>query len=183
MLTTNTGRRLDLLPDCASCSALCCVAPSFEASEDFAHDKPSGARCANLNAQNRCGVYGQRELLGFRGCIAFDCYGAGQRATREHAGEPERQAARFLALRDLHEQLFLLTEAIQLCPPGHGELRARLSAQVDALDAVGAEMPDASSYEARVHGLLREVGAALGGVRPSPSALPARNRRCTTVPA
>jgi hypothetical protein len=180
--TEGSMRRLDLLPDCASCSALCCVAPSFEASEDFAHDKPSGTRCTNLNSQNRCGVYGQRELLGFRGCIAFDCYGAGQRATRERAGEPERQE-RFLALRDLHEQLFLLTEAIQLCPPGHTELRARLSAQVAELDATGAGMPDASAREARVHGLLREVGAALGGVRPPAGALPARNRRCTTVPA
>jgi hypothetical protein len=169
-----------LIPDCASCSALCCVAPSFEASEDFAHDKPCGTRCSNLNADNRCGVYGQRELLGFRGCIAFDCYGAGQRATREHAGEPERQE-RFLALRDLHEQLFLLTEAIQLCPPGHAELRARLSAQLDELDAAGARLPESS--EARVRGLLREVGAALGGVRPPAGALPARNRRCSTVPA
>ncbi|MCY1016082.1 hypothetical protein [Pyxidicoccus sp. MSG2] len=34
--------RPDLVPDCSACTALCCVATSFERSEDFAFDKPVG---------------------------------------------------------------------------------------------------------------------------------------------
>ena len=162
-------RRLDLLSDCASCAAVCCVAPTFEASEDFACAKPAGARCHHLTSGDRCDIHGEREARGFRGCVSFDCYGAGQRATRAFAGAAERERP-FFALRELHELLFLLTEAVKLCPTEHSKLRARLVAQADELDAAAGSVASGRALEqppfaARVHALLREVGAALGGAR------------------
>ena len=42
--------RADLRADCAQCFGLCCVAPAFVASADFAITKPAGRPCPNLAA-------------------------------------------------------------------------------------------------------------------------------------
>ncbi len=39
--------RHDLRADCGRCAGLCCVAPAFTASADFAIDKPAGQPCPN----------------------------------------------------------------------------------------------------------------------------------------
>ncbi len=149
-------RRLDLVADCGSCAGLCCVVLHFDASEDFAFDKPGGVPCLHL-VEHRCAIHEQRLERGFAGCAAYDCYGAGPRATRaKYANERERHAA-FLELREVHHLLWLLTEASELCPPSHAELAAELSSTIAALDA-GA----APSHE-QAHALLRRVGDALGG--------------------
>ncbi len=51
------GRRRDLRADCERCFGLCCVAPAFSASADFAIDKPAGQACPNLQAAFRCGIH------------------------------------------------------------------------------------------------------------------------------
>ena len=38
---------MELRADCTRCFALCCVAPAFAASADFAIDKPAGQPCPN----------------------------------------------------------------------------------------------------------------------------------------
>ncbi|HEY6597232.1 MAG TPA: pentapeptide repeat-containing protein, partial [Asanoa sp.] len=38
-------RRAELRADCTRCVGLCCVAPAFSASADFAIDKPAGRPC------------------------------------------------------------------------------------------------------------------------------------------
>jgi hypothetical protein len=42
--------RFDLRPDCSRCFGLCCVAPPFSASADFAVDKDAGDACPHLQA-------------------------------------------------------------------------------------------------------------------------------------
>jgi hypothetical protein len=154
---------------------MCCVAPSFSSGDDFAFDKPAGVRCPNLQADCGCAIYGEREVSGFAGCALYDCYGAGQRVTRAfpdlqgEAAEPARSRA-FLLLRELHELLWLLTEAAKVCPPGHAALRGELAQAIATLDASASE-PAALSDGARdmhqTHGraLLLRVGEALGGRR------------------
>ena len=72
-----------LAADCSRCVGLCCVAPAFAASVDFAVDKPAGDPCPNLEADNRCGIHARLRESGFPGCVVFDCFGAGQRVTQE----------------------------------------------------------------------------------------------------
>jgi hypothetical protein len=72
--------------DCASCAALCCVAPAFAKSSDFAIDKPAGQACRNLGGDFRCTIHERLEPAGFKGCTVFDCFGAGQRITQETFG-------------------------------------------------------------------------------------------------
>jgi len=164
-------RRLDLTADCLRCAALCCVALPFDASDDFAVDKPAGVACRYLRPDCRCGIHPELRTRGFPGCAQFDCYGAGPRVTREFEGaplnDPERDEA-FRILRGVYELLWLLTEAVKLCAGTHEELAARLAAEISALEAIPvrpirvlSEL-DLSTLTRAAHRLLRQVGSALG---------------------
>src|SRR5829696_9664565 len=115
--------RSRLRADCSRCAGLCCVAPAFARSADFAIDKPAGVACPNLQADFRCGIHAVLRDRGFPGCEVFDCFGAGQQLTqvtfagRSWRETPEVAAAQFAVLpvmRQLHEILWYLTEARSL---------------------------------------------------------------------
>ena len=57
---------LGLRADCARCFALCCVAPAFAISVDFAINKRAGKACPNLQADFRCGIHTRLRQQGFR---------------------------------------------------------------------------------------------------------------------
>ncbi|HEV7933712.1 MAG TPA: pentapeptide repeat-containing protein [Actinomadura sp.] len=129
--------RLSLRADCESCFALCCVAPAFSASTDFAIDKKAGQACPNLQSNFRCGIHTRLRQQGFRGCTVYDCFGAGQKVSQvTFGGHDWRRAPRtakqmfevFPIMRDLHELLWYLTEALTLQParPLHGQLSLAL---------------------------------------------------------
>ncbi len=126
-----------LRADCGNCFGLCCVALPFAASADFAIDKDAGQPCTNLRDDFRCGIHTQLRQRGFSGCTVFDCFGAGQKVSQvTFGGQDWRQApgtARqmfevFPVMRQLHELLWYLAEALTLPParPIHGELRRAL---------------------------------------------------------
>jgi hypothetical protein len=97
-------RRPDLISDCARCAALCCVAPSFDASDDFAIDKPAGIACGYVTRDCRCAIHDELAARGFAGCTLYDCYGAGPRVTRAFSDGDARNEA-FLLVRVVHELL------------------------------------------------------------------------------
>lgn len=118
---------LQLRADCSRCAALCCVAPAFAASSDFAIDKPAGVPCPNLRPDFRCGIHTDLRERGFRGCAVFDCFGAGQHVTQvTFTGANWRRTpevappmfAAFAVMRPLHEVLWYLTEALAVAPSG-----------------------------------------------------------------
>jgi len=163
-------RRPDLVPDCPGCAALCCVAPSFEASDAFAFDKAAGVACRHLMRDCRCSIHDALAERGFSGCAVYDCYGAGQRVTRAFADAPGAERQRnevFSSLRVVHELLFQLTEAAKLYPASHDELGAQLALQVAALDALAGGPRsallevDLSPHQSAARALLRRVGDAL----------------------
>jgi uncharacterized protein YjbI with pentapeptide repeats len=126
-----------LRPDCERCFGLCCVAPAFAASADFAIDKDAGQPCPHLRPDFRCGIHAHLRQRGFPGCAVYDCFGAGQKVAQvTFRGRDWRQGPRtaprmfgvFAVVRQLHELLWYLTEALTLpaARPLHGELRAAL---------------------------------------------------------
>ncbi len=139
----------ELRADCSRCAALCCVAPAFAASSDFAIDKPAGRPCPNLRADFGCGIHAHLRERGFRGCAVFDCFGAGQHVTqvtfagldrrRTPAIEPQMFAA-FAVMRPLHEVLWYLTEALAVAPSG---LADAVRATRDRILALADLPPDA----------------------------------------
>lgn len=129
--------RRNLRADCENCFGLCCVALYFSASEGFPIDKDAGQPCLNLQPDFRCCVHKSLRERGLKGCLAFDCFGAGQKVSQVSFGghdwrkipESAKQMFKvFLILRQLHELLWYLTEALTLQParPIHGALRSML---------------------------------------------------------
>ena len=150
-------RRLDLVADCGSCAAICCIALPFDASEDFAFDKPAEVACRHLR-DRLCAVHAERVERGLSGCTLYDCYGAGPRVTRAF-GDARQGHEAFLVAREIHELLFLLTEAAKLCPQLAGELADAIA----ALDAITTFDVDLRAHHDRARVLLRRVGKAIGG--------------------
>lgn len=112
--------RQSLRPDCSNCFALCCTAFGFSRSADFALDKPAGSVCPNLSADFSCTIHDRLRPRGFRGCTVFDCFGAGQKVSRdlfegiswlEDPGSKDAMFAAFTSVRQLHEMLWYLAEA------------------------------------------------------------------------
>jgi hypothetical protein len=159
--------RSALRADCSRCAGLCCVAPPFTASADFAFDKPAATPCRHLRTDYRCGIHDRLRTAGMPGCTVFDCFGAGQRITQETFGgrnwreTPSLAAAQFAVLpvvRQLHEMLWYLAEALTL--PGAGPLHA----DVRALQRRTEELAGGTAEELRsldVGGHRRVVGGLL----------------------
>jgi Pentapeptide repeats (8 copies) len=161
------GAGVRLRADCGRCAGLCCVALPFAASADFAFDKEAGRPCPNLRADFGCAVHSRLRSSGFAGCAAFDCFGAGQRVSQATFGGRDWRAdprvademfAVFPVVRQLHELLWYLTEALRLprARAVHGDLRRALS-RTEALSAGSAaellEL-DVAAYRGEVNELL-----------------------------
>jgi hypothetical protein len=56
---------------------------AFYSVQGFAFDKPAHSACRHLTLEDRCAIHVGLASRGFPGCVAFDCYGAGQRVTQE----------------------------------------------------------------------------------------------------
>ncbi len=141
MTTEDERARLGLRADCANCFALCCVALNFARSAEFALDKPAGQPCVNLREDHRCGIHANLRERGFSGCTVFDCFGAGQKVSqhtfravdwRQDADAARRMFAVFPVMRQLHELLWYLTEALGL--PAAKPLRTELRQAFDEID-------------------------------------------------
>jgi uncharacterized protein YjbI with pentapeptide repeats len=113
----------DLKIDCEKCFGFCCVALYFSASEGFPNDKDAGKPCMNLQNDFRCAVHKNLREKGLRGCTAYDCFGAGQKVAQvtyggQHWSQNPESAQQmfqvFLIMRQLHEMLWYLTEALML---------------------------------------------------------------------
>ncbi|RCG22008.1 pentapeptide repeat-containing protein [Streptomyces diacarni] len=147
-----------LRADCERCAGLCCVALPFARSADFAVDKPAGKRCGNLTDENRCAIHARLRVSGFTGCSVFDCYGAGQRVTaREETVSGPQLFAVFRVTRQLHELLWLLTEAARggRCPEAEASA-AELDALIDG-DVAALLAADVEAWRARVGPILERV--------------------------
>ncbi|MFF7735633.1 pentapeptide repeat-containing protein [Streptomyces sp. NPDC007984] len=172
--------RAELRGDCARCFGLCCVALPFAASADFAVDKAAGTPCRNLREDHRCGIHARLRQQGFTGCTVYDCFGAGQQVSQItfggqdwRTGPPERARRMFEVfpvVRQLHELLYYLTEALALpaARPVHAELRKAL-AKTEELTAGTPEQLaglDVAAHRQEVNVLLlRTSELARAGVK------------------
>jgi hypothetical protein len=163
--------RLGLRADCERCFGLCCVAPPFSASADFAIDKPARQPCPNLRPDFRCGIHSVLADEGFGGCAVYDCFGAGQKVAQVTFGRRDWRRAPataalmfevFMIMRQLHELLWYLTgaAALEQARPLRDELRAAIN-ETDRLTRSGPEdlvKLDVAMHRGYVHALLRRTG-------------------------
>lgn len=153
----------NLRADCSACCGLCCVAPAFDVEQGFGANKPAHTPCTHLDLAGRCQIHQTREAHGFRACIAFDCFGAGQWVTQAlHDGRSWRESPelaldmfrQYSRYRVLHELLAMLEVAVVRQPDLHDDVQL-LRAEVLA----ACELPDASDEQQlrrRVLARLRE---------------------------
>ncbi|MFE2608076.1 pentapeptide repeat-containing protein [Streptomyces mirabilis] len=167
-VTAVDDQLLELRADCGRCFGLCCVALPFTRSADFAIDKDAGTPCQNLRTDSRCGIHTQLREKGFNGCTVYDCFGAGQQVSQvTFAGQDWRTGPRerarqmfdvFPVVRQLHELLWYLNEALTLAParPIHADLRRAL-AETERLTNRSAEelwALDVNAHRQQVNTLL-----------------------------
>jgi uncharacterized protein YjbI with pentapeptide repeats len=174
------SERRELHADCARCVGLCCVALEFAASADFAIDKPAGRACPNLQTDFRCAIHSNLRQNGFPGCAVYDCFGAGQRVSqvafsgldwRERRDLAPRMFTAFGIMRQLHELLWYLSEALALeCVRSlYPELRVARSEteRLADLDRVALIDVDVAAHRERVNAVLRQASElARADVRP-----------------
>lgn len=154
------ARTPGLLADCGSCVGLCCVALPFVRSTEFAIDKPAGTPCPNLTADFGCGIHSELRERGFSGCVAFDCFGAGQRVTREFADADRATLfAAFETARQVHEMLWHLDEAATRARDA--QLRGRAERLRDVLESADLLTIDVAAHRTMVAEVLTDVSAAL----------------------
>jgi uncharacterized protein YjbI with pentapeptide repeats len=110
----------ELNVDCERCFGLCCVALYFSASEGFPTNKEAGKPCINLQSDFTCTVHKDLIKKGLKGCIAYDCIGAGQKVAQvTYKGQDWRMYPEyakqmfdvFLVMKQLHEMLWYLNQA------------------------------------------------------------------------
>jgi len=179
-LALNGGRRA-LRADCGRCFGLCCVGPAFSASADFAIDKPAGHPCPHLQADFRCGIHNDLRPQGFRGCAAYDCFGAGQQVSQvTFEGRDWRQDPRtarqmfevFPVMRQLHELLWYLTAALALPPARavHDQLHLALKAtEAMTCRPAGALLElDTEGHRGQVNALLVRASELARAQAPGP---------------
>lgn len=123
-----------LRSDCINCFGLCCVALPYAKSADFALDKEAGTPCPNLQSDFRCGIHKNLRTEGFRGCVGYECFGAGQKVSqvtyrgndwRDQPALAKEMFDVFPIMQQLHEMLCYLQEALGLeeAQPINKELR------------------------------------------------------------
>ena len=162
----------ELSPDCARCVGLCCVALPFAVSADFPVDKPAGTPCVNLLDDFRCRIHDRLRPRGFRGCASYDCFGAGQQVSQhtyrgqDWRGDPataQQMFAVYPVVRQLHELLWLLTEAHRRVP--HDDVATTITATERLAAGTPAELLalDVAAHRGRVGALLDRVSRKVRG--------------------
>ena len=111
--------------NCSKCSGLCCTALFFSKADGFPKDKVSGQPCINLLNDYRCKIHPQLEKQKMKGCIGYDCFGAGQQVTQViYQGQTWRDMPNlateifdvFIMVFKLYQIRYYLTEAMLLIP-------------------------------------------------------------------
>lgn len=157
--------------DCKKCSGLCCTALYFSKTEGFPNDKPAGKPCTNLMSDYGCAVHNKLMQYNLKGCMAFDCLGAGQKVTSDIYGgvswknQPERAEEIFrvfLAVWQLHQMVWYLAEAAAIVPAE--ELADQITALIGEYQNMTALSPmeilqiDIEEYRTRVNKILKKAG-------------------------
>ncbi|MEI4473598.1 hypothetical protein [Frigidibacter sp. MR17.24] len=157
-----------LKTDCTKCASLCCLALAFDEGEDFAFDKNPGEPCRNL-AGHSCTIHDRLAQEGFRGCVAYDCLGAGNRVVQEvFAGQSWQTDPRlvrpmmeaFSGMREVHKRIDLL-RALEMLPiePRDEQTRRDFLARLEQHRWNGREL---NEFEA---GLALEIDIFFHGFR------------------
>lgn len=113
----------ELKIDCKKCFGLCCMALYFSKLDGFPQDKEAGKPCCNLALDFTCQIHKDLAKKGLKGCIAYDCLGAGQKlsqvtykgqAWKRQPAQMKEFAQTFLVMYQFHEMMWYLIQAMTI---------------------------------------------------------------------
>jgi len=163
-----------LLIDCKNCSGLCCVALYFAKCEGFPTDKPAGKPCKNLMSDFRCTIHAKLLQSKMKGCLAYDCFGAGQKVTQNiYKGKNWKTTPEivnqmfdvFLIVFQLHQMLWYLIEASTII--SSKELKLELDALILQNEKMTQLCPDEIQtldidiYRLNVNRILKKISTSI----------------------
>jgi uncharacterized protein YjbI with pentapeptide repeats len=113
-----------LKSDCYKCSGLCCTALFFSKMDGFPENKIAGMPCINLQKDFKCKIHTDLEKNKMKGCIGYDCFGAGQHVTQmifigqtwqELPAQAKEIFDVFVVVFQLYQIRYFLAEALNIC--------------------------------------------------------------------
>lgn len=156
--------------NCEKCSGLCCVALYCNKTDGFPTNKDAGIPCKHLDSDFRCDIHSNLASKNMRGCLAYDCFGAGQKVTQRYASGVDwkavsNQAAEifqvFIIVFQLHQMEWYLVEALSLTFNAH--LKSVIRELISQNEQMTAQQPyeilclDIENYRQKVNQTLKEV--------------------------
>lgn len=108
--------------NCEKCTGLCCVALYYIKTDGFPANKEIGVPCKHLMRDFRCAIHASLARKNLRGCLAYDCFGAGQKVTelyssyvtwKSNSEKAEEIFEVFQIVFQLHQMAWYLFEALR----------------------------------------------------------------------
>lgn len=159
-----------LLIDCKKCSGLCCVALYCMKTDGFPENKQAGVPCKHLMADFRCDIHGLLIAKKMKGCLAYDCFGAGQKVTQscyhnenwktnpQNADEIFRV---FMMVFQLHQIAWYLLAALSFVKEEglKADIEALIDQNIEMTAGAAAEILaiDITNYKMRADQVLKKV--------------------------
>jgi len=164
----------ELKIDCSKCSGLCCVALFCSKMDGFPEDKPAGKPCINLQEDFRCKIHAELIKQKMKGCLGYDCFGAGQKVSQTiyHNANWQTDQAKsqeifdvFLVVFQVHQILYFLAEAKTMIPARElwNNVNALIKKGRDICNASPQEILafDIDEYKKQVNECLRKVSSLI----------------------
>ncbi|MEN1759178.1 pentapeptide repeat-containing protein [Anoxynatronum buryatiense] len=145
--------------------------------DGFPENKEAGVPCKQLMPDFRCRIHSMLAKKGMKGCLAYDCFGAGQKVTQGiYANEdwkknPEKatEICRvFMMVFQLHQMIWYLLEALSLVTDEserrkfHDLMAA--GRQLTTLPVEEMLKVDLTAYHGKVNQVLKQVSSRIASV-------------------
>ncbi|MGL4737646.1 MAG: pentapeptide repeat-containing protein [Cellulosilyticaceae bacterium] len=98
---------------CERCSGLCCVALYCSKSDGFPEDKQAEVPCRHLRSDFKCDMHAQLVTKHMKGCLTYECFGAGQRVTQMYASLGD-WATQPRKRKEIYEVFLIMTQLYQM---------------------------------------------------------------------
>lgn len=156
--------------DCNKCSGLCCVALFCTKTDGFPANKEAGIPCKHLVSDFRCYIHSKLVDKNMRGCLAYDCFGAGQKVTQDcypnvtwktHPEKANEIFEVFLIVFQLHQMEWYLLESLSLITDK--QLQANIEALISENEQITNQPSDKilkfnnEKYRLKVNHVLKQV--------------------------
>lgn len=165
---------LELKIDCEKCSGLCCVALYCMKTDGFPENKEAGVPCKCLMPDFKCTIHSKLSEKNMRGCLAYDCFGAGQKVTQDcfpnvnwktHPKKAKEIFEVFLVVFQLHQMQWYLLESLTLI--SDQQLQKNVEMLIAENEGITNMPPnqilefDIENYRSKVNQVLKQVSGLI----------------------